>query len=80
MHSNELNPLLQVLSETVFPLLKDRVIGRFSYTPLSIERRIGSSEGAITGWSFEEPVPVVNRIQKGSSSVRTPIPHVLQAD
>lgn len=71
--------MLQVLSETVFPLLKDRVIRRFSYTPLSIERRIGSSEGAITGWSFEEPVPVVNRIQKGASSVRTPIPYVLQA-
>jgi len=71
--------MLQVLTETVFPQLKDRVIRRFSYTPLSIERRIGSSEGAITGWSFEEPVPVVNRIQKGASSVRTPIPHVLQA-
>ena len=71
--------MVDVLSGAVFPMLKDKVISRFSYTPLSIERRIGSSEGAITGWSFEEPVPVVHRIQHGARSVRTPIPGVLQA-
>ncbi|MGC9311242.1 MAG: phytoene desaturase family protein [Sediminispirochaetaceae bacterium] len=71
--------MVEVLSGSVFPMLKDKVISRFSYTPLSIERRIGSSEGAITGWSFEEPVPVVHRIQHGARSVRTPIPGVLQA-
>ena len=71
--------MLHALSASIFPMLRDKVISQFSYTPLSIERRIGSSEGAITGWSFEEPVPVVNRIQKGARSVKTPIPHVLQA-
>ena len=71
--------MLHVLSTSVFPMLRDKVISRFSFTPLSIERRIGSSEGAITGWSFTEPVPVVNRIQRGARSVITPIPHVLQA-
>ena len=71
--------MVEVLSGSVFPVLKDKVISRFSYPPLSIERRIGSSEGAITGWSFEEPVPVVHRIQQGARSVRTPIPSVLQA-
>ena len=77
---NELeNGILDVLSASIFPMLKDKVISRFSYTPLSIEKIIGSSEGAITGWSFEEPVPVVNRIQQGARSVKTPIPHVLQA-
>lgn len=71
--------MIDVLSGSVFPMLKDRVVSRFSFTPLNIEKRVGSSEGAITGWSFEEPVPVVNRIQKGSQSVLTPIPGVLQA-
>ncbi len=71
--------MIDTISASVFPMLKDRVISRFSYTPLSIEGRICSSEGAITGWSFEEPVPVVNRIQKGAQSVLTPIPGVLQA-
>jgi phytoene dehydrogenase-like protein len=59
--------------------LKDKVTAAFSYNPRSIENRVGSSEGAITGWSFEKPVPVVNRIQHGARAVRTPIPRVLQA-
>jgi phytoene dehydrogenase-like protein len=71
--------ILQVLSDSIYPGLKEKVTASFSYTPLSIKRRIGSSEGAITGWSFEKPVPVVNRIQQGARAVRTPIPHVLQA-
>ena len=73
------NRMINVLATSVFPMLKDKVISQFSYTPLSIEKRIASSEGAITGWSFEEPVPVVNRIQHCARSVKTPIPHVLQA-
>jgi all-trans-retinol 13,14-reductase len=71
--------MVRVLSDSIYPMLKHRVITRFSSTPLSIERRAGSSDGAITGWSFEEPVPVVNRMQKAPRSVLTPIPHVLQA-
>ena len=60
-------------------MLKDKVIKSFSFTPLSIENRVGSSEGAITGWSFQEPVPVVNKIQASGRSVLTPIPSVFQA-
>ena len=71
--------IMQVLADSVYPMLKDKVISRFSSTPLSIRNRVGSSEGAITGWSFEEPVPVVNRIQNCARSVITPIPHVIQA-
>lgn len=60
-------------------MLADKLIKKFSFTPLTIESRILSSEGAITGWSFERPVPVVNRIHKSSKSVLTPIPNVFQA-
>ena len=71
--------ILSVISGSVYPMLKDRILKRFSFTPLSIENRIGSSEGGITGWSFENPVPVINKIQISDRSVLTPIPSVFQA-
>ncbi len=71
--------VLKVLSDSVYPMLKDKVIGSFSFTPLSIKNRVGSSEGAITGWSFQESVPVINAMQKSARSVLTPIPSIFQA-
>lgn len=71
--------IIKVLADTVYPMLKDKVLTRFSFSPLSYESRVGSSEGAITGWSFQEPVPVVNKIQLANRAVRTPIPSIYQA-
>ena len=73
------NRIIKVLSGSVYPMLNDKIISRFSFSPLSYERRVGSSEGAITGWSFTEPVPVVNKIQLASRAVLTPIPSIYQA-
>jgi len=73
------NRVIKVISDSVYPWLKDRIMTRFSFTPLSIENRISSSEGAITGWSFQDPVPVINRIQIADRSVVTPLPSVFQA-
>ncbi len=72
------NRILEILSKTIYLGLKEKILFRFSSTPLSILNRVGSSEGAITGWSFEAPVPVVNNLLKISASVVTPIPKVLQ--
>lgn len=71
--------VLKVLSDSVYPMLKEKIISQFSFTPLSIKNRIGSSEGAITGWSFEEPIPVINKMQQSARSVSTPIPSIFQA-
>lgn len=71
--------IINVISGSIYRGLKDKIIGSFSFTPLSIENRVGSSEGAITGWSFQVPVPVVNKIQISDRSVYTPIPSVFQA-
>ncbi|MDP3444901.1 MAG: NAD(P)/FAD-dependent oxidoreductase, partial [Ignavibacteria bacterium] len=71
--------LIDVLSNSVFPILKDNIIKQFSFTPLSIQKRTGSSEGAIVGWSFEKPVPVLSKIQKADKAVLTPIPTIFQA-
>lgn len=71
--------VIKVISESVYPMLKDKIIKQFSFSPLSIKKRVSSSEGAIVGWSFTEPVPVVNKIQKSDKSVYTPIPNIYQA-
>jgi phytoene dehydrogenase-like protein len=73
------NSVLSVISDSVYPMLKDKIIERFSFTPLSIENRVGSSEGAITGWSFQKYMPVINRIQISDRSVLTPVPSIYQA-
>lgn len=71
--------IIRILSESVYPMLEGKILSKFSFTPLSIARRVGSSEGAITGWSFEESVPVINKIQQSGRSVITPIPNIFQA-
>ena len=66
--------IIKVLADSVYPMLKDKVMARFSFSPLSYENRVGSSEGAITGWSFREPVPVINKIhgrKPGSCNTHT---------
>jgi phytoene dehydrogenase-like protein len=73
------NRVLSVISDSVYPMLKDKIIARFSFTPLNIENRVGSSEGAITGWSFQKYMPVINKIQIADRSVLTPVPSIYQA-
>lgn len=73
------NRLLEIIANSVFPMLKDRVIGHFSFSPLSIQNRTGSSEGAIVGWEFKKEMPVINKIQMSARSVITPLPSVYQA-
>ncbi|HRZ41548.1 MAG TPA: NAD(P)/FAD-dependent oxidoreductase [Bacteroidales bacterium] len=71
--------IIRVISGSVYPGLAGHIRGQFSFTPLSIEHRVGSSEGGITGWAFTESMPVIDRIQIADRSVQTPIPHVYQA-
>lgn len=71
--------IIYILNNSVFPFLRDNIIEAFSYTPLSIRRIAGSSEGAITGWSFEQPVPAANKMLKAKEAVKTPVPGVYQA-
>ncbi|TFG34803.1 NAD(P)/FAD-dependent oxidoreductase [Candidatus Thorarchaeota archaeon] len=73
------NRMLETLSNSIYPGLKNKVLFQSSSTPLSIESVAGSSEGAIVGWSNESPVPVVHELRKMGGSVKTPIPHVYQA-
>jgi phytoene dehydrogenase-like protein len=71
--------ILDVLSRSIYPGLKEKVMHRFSFTPLSYANRVGSSEGAIVGWSFQEPVPVPHKIQSTASTINSALPDVYQA-
>ena len=71
--------IINVLNDSVYPMLKEKTMERFSFSPLSYEQRVGSSEGAITGWSFQEPVPAIHKIQQSNRAVKTPIPSIVQA-
>jgi phytoene dehydrogenase-like protein len=71
--------IINLISNSIYPELKNKIIKQFSFTPLSIKKRVGSSEGAIVGWTFEKPVPVLNKIHKADKSVFTPIPSIYQA-
>lgn len=73
------NRMIDVITESIFPMLKQKVTGRFSFSPLNIENRVGSSEGAIVGWAFKKDMPVVSKIQFSDRSVLTPIPSIYQA-
>jgi len=73
------NRIIRIFSETIFKDLEDDILFKFSSTPLTINKVSGSSEGAITGWSFETVTPVINKLKDIPKSVITPIPGVLQA-
>jgi len=71
--------VIKVLADAVYPMLKGKVLDSFSFTPWSIKNRVGSSEGAIVGWSFQNSIPVIDEMQSSARSVLTPIPKVFQA-
>lgn len=72
--------VIRVLDNSIFPWLSESITGRFSSTPITIERVTGNLQGAITGWSFtNDRIPVENRFPKIAKSVSTPLPGVFQA-
>jgi phytoene dehydrogenase-like protein len=71
--------IIKILSESIYPMLSNKLINRFSFSPVDYQKRVATSEGAITGWSFREPVPVINKILAAGKAVVTPIPSIFQA-
>ncbi len=72
--------IYETLSNTVYPMLKGKQPEHFVSTPVTLERRTGNTEGAITGWSFENPrIPAVSKMSQIAKSVKTPLPDVWQA-
>ena len=72
--------MIKILEETVYPGLKEAILDKFIATPLTLANRSGNTHGAITGWSFTNPImPSENRLIKISNAVNTPLPNVFQA-
>ena len=72
--------MIKTLDRSIYPGLEASVESLFTATPLTLEKRTGNTEGAITGWSFTNPtIPAENRLVRISNSVRTPLPNVVQA-
>lgn len=71
--------VIGIITQTVYPMLKEKIIAQFSFTPLSIRNRIASSGGAIVGWEFQKEMPVINNIRIADRSVLTPFPAIYQA-
>lgn len=70
---------IQVLSQTIYPDLQSHVLFSFSASPYSIYQQVGSSEGSIVGWSFEEDIPAITSMFNMADSVKTPLPRVYTA-
>lgn len=70
---------IEVISESLYPGLKGKVLFSFSASPASIFDRVRSSEGSIVGWSFESDIPVVTSMFRMADSVMTPLPDVYAA-
>jgi len=73
------NRIIRIFSQTIYEGLDNDILSKFSSTPLTINKVSGSSDGAITGWSFETEIPVINKLMDIPKSVLTPIPGVLKA-
>ncbi len=72
--------IIDTLTGSIYPDLAGHVTDGFVSTPLTLQRRTGNSDGAITGWAFTNAaIPAVTRMPQIAKSVKTPIPHVLQA-
>ena len=68
-----------VLSESIYPDLNGHIIFKFSASPLTLQKWSGSSEGAIVGWSFEEPIPLNSSMLNMKDSVKTALPDIYKA-
>lgn len=72
--------MIETLNTTVYPQISENIIDSFISTPLTLQRRTGNTDGAITGWAFTNPtMPAESRLVKIANAVRTPIPDVTQA-
>jgi len=71
--------IIKIFSKSFYQDLEKHILFKFSSTPLTINEMVGSSGGALVGWSFETKSPVFNELKDMPKSAQTPIPNVFQA-
>lgn len=71
------NYIIELMSRSIYPSLQSHLLEAFCSTPLTFEKRNGSSEGAIIGWSFQnKPIPVKHRMFQITKSIHTKLPNI----
>jgi phytoene dehydrogenase-like protein len=70
---------IAVITESLYPGLKEKILFSFSASPRSIYEWAGSSDGSIVGWSFEREIPAVTSMFRMADAVLTPLPGVYAA-
>lgn len=63
----------------LYPKLKDQVLFAQVGTPLTLERRTGAFQGAVSGWEFGPSMPSETSFQKMGQAIETPLPDIYQA-
>jgi phytoene dehydrogenase-like protein len=71
--------IIKSLKEIIYPFIDEKIIFKFTSTPLTLERMYGSSEGSIVSWSFENRIPVSSGIFSMKSDVKTQINNIYKA-
>lgn len=72
--------IVDTLDSSIYPGLAAAVMDSFTFTPLTMQKVTGNTDGAITGWSFtNQPMPAESRMPSIANSVNTPIPNITQA-
>jgi phytoene dehydrogenase-like protein len=72
--------IIDALSNSIYPEIRKTILHKFTSSPLTIAKIAGTTEGAITGWSFTNtPIPAESRIPRILNAIKTPLPGVYQA-
>lgn len=72
--------IAETLTAALYPELAENIAGGSVSTPLTLKRRTGNTDGAITGWAFTNPrIPAVHKMTQIAKAVQTPLPNVWQA-
>lgn len=72
--------MINTLDRSIYPGLSGSILDHFTSTPMTLQKLTGSTDGAITGWSFtNHPMPAEKRLVKITNAVKTPLPNVSQA-
>ena len=74
------NEVLNLLSKTILPEIKNDIVFESCSSPLTIEKFTGNLDGSLTGWSYKNKiVPSTTNFKKITKSIQTELPNVYQA-
>lgn len=72
--------MVHTLDASIYPGIQEAILQQFSSTPVTLAKVAGTSDGAITGWAFNNhPMPAENRLPRIMKSIQTSVPGVFQA-